>query len=78
MADAAEAPPAEPEEPPPMEGTATLFVSFTATAPPRPEPASERAVRPHRASSRPSLFPSPRDESQSKCANVPSPPSVDD
>ena len=34
---------------------------------PRPEPASERAVRPHRASSRPSLFPSPRrDESQSK------------
>ena len=44
-----------------MEGTATLFVSFTATAPPRPEPASERAVRPHRASSRPSLFPSPRD-----------------
>ena len=46
MADAADAPSAEPEEPPPMEGTATLFVSFMATALPRPEPASERAVRP--------------------------------
>ena len=76
MADAAEAPPAEPEEPPDGR-TATLFVSFMATAPPGPEPASERAVRPHRASARPSLFPSPFDATKvSRHARV-SPRSVD-
>ena len=54
-----EAPPAteaeEAEEPPPMEGTATLFVRFVATVPAKPAPdasvdAPPAAVRPSPAS----------------------------